>query len=350
MHCAYIGRAVFMKVFSQIAVIFVIAVIVPLVLMRMVISGMTTFMDNLLIMLVLAGLIFLWTYETMIKPLNELKKGTRKIKDGDLDFTLESDSSSELGELVRSFEEMRVRLKESQNQKVTMDNESRELIRNIAHDLKTPITTIRGYSEGILDGVADTPEKQQKYLKTIHSKAEEMTRLIDELSFYSKVDTNKIPYSFRKLPVREFFDDCADEIKTELEGNGLQFFYTVSVRDGTKVIGDPEQLKKVINNIIGNSVKYMDKNNGKISMILTDTGDFVQCDMTDNGRGVDKQDLSKIYDRFYRTDTSRGTAAGGSGIGLSIAKKIIEDHGGSIWASGEPGEGLTQHFILRKIE
>lgn len=339
-----------MKLFSQIVVIFIIAVIVPLALMRMVISGMTTFSENLLIMLILAGLVFLWVYETMIRPLNELKKGTKKIKDGDLDFTLESDSSSELGELVRSFEEMRVRLKESQNQKIAMDNESRELIRNIAHDLKTPITTIRGYSEGILDGVADTPEKQQKYLKTIHQKAEEMTRLIDELSFYSKVDTNKIPYAFRKLPAREFFDDCADEIRTDLEGKGIAFQYDASVREDVKVIADPEQLWKVINNIVSNSVKYMDKADARISLTLTDTGDFIQCDMTDNGRGVEKQDLTKIYDRFYRTDASRGTLLLGSGIGLSIAKKIIEDHGGSIWASGEPGEGLSQHFILRKIE
>lgn len=339
-----------MKLFSQIVVIFIIAVIVPLALMRMVISGMTTFSENLLIMLILAGLVFLWVYETMIRPLNELKKGTKKIKDGDLDFTLESDSSSELGELVRSFEEMRVRLKESQNQKIAMDNESRELIRNIAHDLKTPITTIRGYSEGILDGVADTPEKKQKYLKTIHQKAEEMTRLIDELSFYSKVDTNKIPYAFRKLPAREFFDDCADEIRTDLEGKGIAFQYDASVREDVKVIADPEQLWKVINNIVSNSVKYMDKADARISLTLTDTGDFIQCDMTDNGRGVEKQDLTKIYDRFYRTDASRGTLLLGSGIGLSIAKKIIEDHGGSIWASGEPGEGLSQHFILRKIE
>lgn len=338
-----------MKLFSQIVVIFAIAVIVPIILMRMVIQGITTFTENLLIMLVLAGIVFLWAYETMIKPLNELQKGTRKIKDGDLDFTLESDSSSELGELVRSFEEMRIRLKESQTQKITMDNESRELIRNIAHDLKTPITTIRGYSEGILDGVADTPEKRQKYLKTIHTKAEEMTSLIDELSFYSKVDTNKIPYSFRKLPAKAFFDDCADEIRMELEGKGLCFSYEAPVNEDVKVIADPEQLKKVINNIISNSVKYMDKEDGKISMVLSDTGDFIQCDMKDNGRGVDKQDLIRIYDRFYRTDASRSTSAGGSGIGLSIAKKIIEDHGGSIWASGGNGEGLSQHFILRKI-
>lgn len=339
-----------MKLFTQIVLIFVIAVLVPLVLMRMVMTGITTFGQNFIIMLGLAGVVFLWAYETMIRPLNELKKGTRKIKDGDLDFTLESESSSELGELVRRFEEMRIRLKESQNQKITMDNESRELIRNIAHDLKTPITTIRGYSEGILDGVADTPEKQEKYLKTIHAKAEEMTRLIDELSFYSKVDTNKIPYAFRKLPVKGFFDDCADEIRMDLESKGFDFSYSASVRDDVKVIADPEQLKKVINNIISNSVKYMDKDDGKISITLSDTGDFVQCDMADNGRGVDKQDLLKIYDRFYRTDASRGTAEGGSGIGLSIAKKIIEDHGGNIWASGGLGEGLSQHFILRKIE
>lgn len=300
------------------------------------------------VVLIVALVVFGWVYESILKPLHELKKGTKKIKEGDLNFTLESDSSSEMGELVRSFEEMRVRLIDSQNENLKTDAETRELIRNIAHDLKTPITTIRGYSEGILDGVADSPEKQKKYIQTIHNKAVQLTSLIDELSFYAKVDTNRIPYDFKKMPARDFFDDCAEEIRLDLEGKGLQFEYSQNVYPLIKVIIDPEQMTKVINNIIGNSVKYMDKTPGIVGMRLLDTGDFIQCDLWDNGKGVDKKDLSKIYDRFYRTDASRGSLEGGSGIGLSIAKKIVEDHGGRIWATCEVGEGLCQHIILRK--
>lgn len=338
-----------MKLVTQIAVIFLIAVVLPLFFAKMVMTGNFSFSAYMAVVILIAVVVFGWIYETVLKPLNELKKGTRKIKEGDLDFTMESDSTGEMGELVRSFEEMRVRLKDSQNERLRTDTETRDLVRNIAHDLKTPITTIRGYSEGILDGVADSPEKQKKYIQTIHNKAVEMTSLIDELSFYAKVDTNRIPYDFKKMSARDFFDDCAEEIQLDLEGKSIQFHYTQDVSPSVKVIIDPEQLKKVINNIIGNSVKYIDKTPGIVGMELSDTGDFIQCDLSDNGKGVDRKDLSRIYDRFYRTDASRGSLEGGSGIGLSIAKKIIEDHGGRIWATGEAGEGLCQHFILRKV-
>ena len=117
---------------------------------------------------------------------------------------------------------------------------------------------------------------------------------------------------------------------------------------GTRIIADPEQLKKVINNIIGNSIKYMDKPKGVIDIRLLDELDSIRVDIEDNGRGIAQKDLSKIFDRFYRTDASRNSAQGGSGIGLSIVKKIIEDHGGYIWATSKEGEGTCMHFVIRK--
>ena len=338
-----------MKLFTQLIIILFSSLLVFLGALLMQMDGRISYGTCMVIMFAAGVLIFFWVYRSFIRPLRELKTATKKIKEGELDFTLETDSDSEMGELIRSFEEMRVRLLDSQEKQIASDNEERELIRNIAHDLKTPITTIRGYSEGLLDGVASSPEKQEKYLKTIHRKAEEMTGLIDELSFYCKVDTNRIPYTFTKLSAREFFDECAEDLGAELSGKSIEFTYEQRVSRKVRVIADPEQLNKVISNIISNSVKYLDKKPGKIRMVLTDDGDFIQCDISDNGRGVDKQDLPRIYDRFFRTDSSRNSSQGGSGIGLSIVKKIIEDHGGSIWASGGPGEGLTQHFILRKV-
>ena len=110
-----------------------------------------------------------------------------------------------MGQLCTDFEKMRQRLKESAEEKIRFDNENRELISNISHDLKTPITSIKGYVEGIMDGVADTPEKMERYLKTVYNKANDMQRLIDELTFYSKIDTNRIPYNFRKINVSDYF-------------------------------------------------------------------------------------------------------------------------------------------------
>ena len=337
-----------MKLFTRLAVMFCISTVLPLVLMYLTLTGRTDFNTDIFI-LVGAGFVLLsWIYSSILRPLDELRHATKKIKDGDLDFTLESENDDEIGQLTEDFEEMRIRLKESQEEKIRSERESKELVSNIAHDLKTPITAIQGYSEGLLDGVASSPEMMEKYLKTIYNKANDMSRLIDELTYYSKIDTNRIPYNYKKLNVREYFDDCAEEIGLDMESKGIDFAYDNRVGPEVLVIADPEQLRKVINNIVGNSVKYMNKPKGSISIKVTDIGDFIQCDLSDNGCGVAKQDLTRIFERFYRTDASRNSTRGGSGIGLSIVKKIIEDHGGRIWASSVEGEGLSIHFLLRK--
>lgn len=338
----------FMKLFTRLAIMFLISTVLPLILLHLMMSGKMRY-DTSIFLLIAAGFVLLsWVYSSILRPLDELRRATQKIKDGDLDFTLEAENVDEIGQLTQDFEEMRLRLKESQEEKLRSDRESKELISNIAHDLKTPLTAIQGYSEGILDGVASSPERMEKYIRTIYNKANDMARLIDELNFYSKIETNRIPYNFAKLRVREYFDDCAEEIGLDMEGKGITFSYQNSVDADITVIADPEQLRRVINNIVGNSVKYIDKNPGCIGIAVTDVGDFIQCDLSDNGRGVAKKDLIRIFERFYRTDASRNSSLGGSGIGLSIVKKIIEDHGGRIWASSEEGQGLVIHFQLRK--
>ena len=153
----------------------------------------------------------LWIYRSIATPLVRLKKATQNIKEGNLDFVLEVEGDDEFSELCRDFEEMRKRLKESAEEKVLLDKENKELISNISHDLKTPITAVKGYVEGIMDGVADTPEKMDRYVKTIYNKTNEMDHLINELTFYSKIDTNRIPYTFSKLHVEDYFSDCAED-------------------------------------------------------------------------------------------------------------------------------------------
>ena len=126
------------------------------------------------------------------------------------------DNEDEIGMLCRDFEEMRLRLKGVIGGELQYDKESKELISNISHDLKTPITAIKGYVEGIQDGVASSPEKLDKYIKTIYNKANDMDRLIDELTFYSKIDTNKIPYNYTKINVAEYFGDCLEDVGLDM--------------------------------------------------------------------------------------------------------------------------------------
>lgn len=303
------------------------------------------------IILLAAGIVLtFWVYRSILSPLNKLQEATKKIRDGNLDFTLEVEADDEIGQLCQDFEEMRIRLKENAEEKIQYDKDNKELISNISHDLKTPITAIKGYVEGILDGVASSPEKLDKYIRTIYNKANDMDRLIDELTFYSKIDTNKIPYTFSKINVARYFKDCVEEVGLDMEARGIELGYFNYVDEDVMIIADAEQMKRVINNIISNSVKYLDKKKGIINIRIKDVGDFIQVEIEDNGKGIAAKDLPNIFDRFYRTDSSRNSSQGGSGIGLSIVRKIIEDHGGRIWATSKEGIGTEIHFVLRKYQ
>ena len=304
----------------------------------------------IVILIFTALMLTTWIYNGISTPLKNLKAATQNIKEGNLDFVLDVQGEDEISELCQDFEEMRQRLRDSTEEKVQYDRDNKELISNISHDLKTPITAVKGYVEGIMDGVADTPEKMDKYIRTIYNKANEMDRLINELTFYSKIDTNRIPYTFSKINVTDYFDDCIEEVGLDLEAKGIELSYFNYADKDTMVIADAEQLKRVINNIIGNSVKYIDKPKGYISIRVKDVGDFIQVEIEDNGKGIAAKDLHNIFDRFYRTDASRNSSKGGSGIGLSIVKKIVEDHGGKIWASSKLGAGTIMFFVLRKYQ
>ena len=303
------------------------------------------------IILIFTGVsVGLWIYRSVAAPLVKLRKATQNIKEGNLDFTIDYDEPDGMGDLCRNFEDMRKRLKESTEEKMAAEKENRALISNIAHDLKTPITAVKGYSEGILDGVADTPEKQERYIRTIYNKANEMDRLLNELTLYSKIDTNRIPYNFKKINVSDYFNDCIEEIGLDLETRGIGLTYFNYADENIVIIADPEQLMRVVNNIVTNAIKYMDKQKGQINVRIKDVGDFIQVEIEDNGKGISARDLPYIFDRFYRTDSSRNSSTGGSGIGLSIVKKIIEDHGGKIWATSKEKTGTTMYFVIRKYQ
>ncbi len=309
----------------------------------------TAMLVAMILVLVVTGiLLILWLRRSMFRPMNQLKDAMKKIAEGDLDTELVTKEKGEIKDLFDNFEIMRKQLKSTAEEKALVEKTNRELISNISHDLKTPITSIKGYVEGIMDGVADTPEKMNKYIRTIYNKANDMDLLINELTVYSQLDAKSIPYRFHQISVTDYFGDCIEEVGLDLEQKGIHFEYTNEVDKGVQIWADPEQLKRVINNIINNSVKYRRKEDASISIHVADLKNQVRVDMEDNGKGIPKEDLEKIFERFYRTDASRNSAQGGSGIGLSISKKIVEEHGGEIWATGEEGKGLAIHFTLRK--
>lgn len=306
------------------------------------------FVSMLTILVFTAFLLTRWLERSIFTPISAINIAMNNIRDGNFTYTLSTGEEGEIGDLYRNYEDMRLRLKESADEKLEREKQNRELISNISHDLKTPITSIKGYVEGLIDGVANTPEKREKYIRTIYNKANDMDHLIDELTLYSRFESDRIPYNFHRLDVGDYFGDCVEEIGMDMESRGIELNYTNLVSPRTRIIADPEQMKRVINNIVGNSVKYMDKEKGRIDIRILDEHDSVRIEIEDNGKGIAARDLPNIFDRFYRTDSSRNSAQGGSGIGLSIVRKIIEDHGGYIWATSREGEGTCMHLVIRK--
>ena len=348
-------RGFFMTFRQRLVISFSIVIIVPVILLTIAFYILGNYLAGLFIAMIVilvftALLLTRWLERSVFGPINVLNIGMNNIRDGNLDYTLNTKERGEIGELYQNYEEMRLRLKESADEKLERERQNRELISNISHDLKTPITSIKGYVEGLIDGVANTPEKQEKYIRTIYNKANDMDRLINELTLYARIDNDRIPYNFHRIVVSDYFGDCVEEIGMDLEAKGIKLNYSNMVPPETRIIADPEQMKRVINNMVGNCVKYMDKPQGRIDFRIIDEQDAVRVEIEDNGKGIAARDIPYIFDRFYRTDSSRNSAQGGSGIGLSIVKKIIEDHGGYIWATSNLGEGTCMHFVIRKYQ
>lgn len=318
------------RIFRRISIVVAVVVILVLILT----NGMLTYI----------------VAKRIVNPLNKLKDSANKIKEGNLDFSVDINSKDEIGELSTAFNDMRVRLKDSLELQLQYESNRKELISNISHDLRTPITAIKGYVEGIKDGVADSPGKMTKYINTIYKKAIDADRLIEELFLYSKLDLSKQEFNFTEVNLVKYLTDSMEELQFDLDKKGMTISFDARASRDIFVKIDIQQLKRVIINIVENSVKYMDKENGRIQVSLEESLDLIIVAFKDNGQGIEAEALPYIFDRFYRADVSRNTSTGGSGLGLSIAKKIIEEHGGRMWAESIEGQGTSIFFTLKKSE
>lgn len=286
--------------------------------------------------------------KSVLKPIERLHSAAAGISCGNLEHEVIEEGDGEIQELCRAFEVMRLKLKESVYTQIKYDENRKMLISSISHDLKTPITSIKGYVEGILDGVADTPEKVDKYLKTVYSKAIHVDAMIDDLLLYSKLDLNQIPFNFEKTNIVKYFEDCIIENGPELENENINLRLQNEIKEHINVMIDRERLRRVINNVMHNAKKYMDKPHGEILVILRKTRTSIIIEIKDNGPGIPKEDLPYIFEKFYRSDVMLNRKDG-SGLGLAIAKQIVEGHNGRIWAKSHGNEG-TSIIISLKCE
>jgi len=299
------------------------------------------------VVLVLTGIGAVWVISVNIRhvagPLQRLKKAAMEIHDGNLEYELPATGHDELSELSAAFEQMRIRLKDSVRLKEKAETERRTMMASITHDLKTPITSIMGYSEGILDGVADTPEKTLEYAAVICKKARSLQHLVDDLSLISRLENAQLPLDkqwedigvFAAELATEYFMDFQHITMDDLLDKNLQVFI------------DREKMARALVNIYQNCIKYKKPEQEEPIVRLTlarQNGDALLT-VSDSGIGITRRDMPYVFDRFYRADESRNPQ-GGSGLGLAIARQLVQLHGGKIWIINNPEGGISVNITL----
>lgn len=280
-------------------------------------------------------------------PLDILTNGVHQIRDGNLDYRITYIGNDEFQSVCEDFNDMAARLNESV--KITQKDEQnrKELIAGISHNLRTPLTSIKAYIEGLLDGVAATPQMQQKYMKTILTKVNDIDRMVDKLFLFSKLDLGDCPFYPEKLNIGQEIRSVITSNEKEYREKGMQIFCKDIPQD-MEVYADPVQLRSAIINILENSLKYKDSETVTVKIYCENSAEDVSVIIDDNGPGVPPEALPKLFDVFYRSDPSRNNPNKGSGLGLAITAKILERFGGSIHAENLQPKGLRIIMTIPK--
>lgn len=272
---------------------------------------------------------------SFLKPVSQLSKTANKIRRGELNEPVGKADVEEFEELFIAFDLMRKELKNNIDKNVKYENNRKEMLAGLSHDLKTPLTVIQGYSKALLDRVVKDEEQARKYLEIINRKSIEMESLINELSLFSKLENKAFVFKYETIKLHKFLSDFISLSKTEYLNKKIVFVYSNMYRD-IDVNIDIMQMNRVFENLFTNSVKYNENHKVKINIRVKKLNDrLVQITFTDNGIGVSKENLSNIFENFYRVDESRSTEIEGNGLGLAICKSIVEAHKGKIEATSD---------------
>ncbi|MCL1819976.1 MAG: HAMP domain-containing histidine kinase [Oscillospiraceae bacterium] len=296
---------------------------------------------------VLTGCGAMWILSLTVRhvaaPMKKLKRAAQEIRDGNLDYELVVTGHDEFTELGLGFEQMRIRLKDSMHLQRKAEDSRLAMMASITHDLKTPITSIMGYADGILDGVADTPDKLYEYAAVIRKKARSLQLLADDLSLLSRLENAQLPLDRFDTDMGEFAAELLYEFSAECPGLAPES----SLPPGLKVSVDREKMARVLYNLFQNSVKYKKPEQSVpiLRLSLAQNGSDALLTVSDEGIGIARNDLGNVFEQFYRADTSRGQSSG-SGLGLSIARELVQLHGGKIWIVNNHGGGISVNIAL----
>lgn len=299
-----------------------------------------------MIFICVAGTIFLtnrfltrFVFRHIQGALEELSKGVHQIRDGNLHIRIQHKVTDEFTPICEDFNDMAVRLRESVEVIQNQEKNRKELVAGMSHDLRSPLTSIKAYTEGLIDGVAQTPEAQTRYLEMIRTKANDIERMIANLFMFSKMDFEEYPCYPEVIELNKEIAVIIQQDMEEYKAKGLQIDGS-NIKPCGKIYADPAQLRSMISNILENSLKYKEQPTGSVRLRCDKHGDRIQFIIEDDGPGVPQEDLSRLFDVFYRSDPSRSNPHKGSGLGLAIVEKAVLRMGGSIRAENVLPHGL----------
>jgi signal transduction histidine kinase len=306
---------------------------------------------TVLIVLVVTNLaLTVWISASVLRPLKALRKGTKEIRDGNLDDSLPYRRKDEFGQVCADFDEMRQHLKQSVLTQLQYEQYRKELIAGISHDLRTPLTSIKGYVQGLKDNIADTPAKRARYFNAIETRTADLEALVDSLAFFSQMEAGHYPFHYTKTNLVKWLTDYLAETHMETEKRNQQITLTCDT-DQAYAMLDVQEMGRVMTNLLCNSAKHAGKPHSNVDITLTKLPDgSLRMIVKDDGPGVSPMEMAQIFESFYRGDAARTQPGKGSGLGLSIARQIILAHGGSIRAESDGGLGIIIDLPALKEE
>ncbi len=276
--------------------------------------------------------------------IRELCRAADDLRAGDLDHEILSCRERELDELCQSLEGVRQRLKAAALAEEAAKEERGLLMANLSHDLRTPITAVKGYVEGLRDGIAGTPEKQAHYLDVVYAKAQVLEGLVGNMRDFSEYELGRMQYQFEYVELAPFLEDVFPEYESDAASRGMTFTGKPLAAPVT-VTADRGKLKRVLDNLVSNALKY-GKPDGTVVLSGEPYGQGVVLSVSDDGKGIPEKALGHVFDSFYRADSARSSSVPGSGLGLAICRSIAESHHGKLWLTSREGEGTTAFLYL----
>ncbi|MDD2620697.1 MAG: ATP-binding protein [Syntrophomonadaceae bacterium] len=313
-------------------------------LKELLIGQLITFISLSLIALLIGLLAFLPVLRKTLDPLSNMVNTAEQIDAGNLDSRFPSSQGQmEIDRLAESFNGMLERLEISFTAERETKEKMRRFIADASHELRTPLTSIQGFLEVLLRVAASQPEQLDKSLRSMHSESQRLNKLVHDLLLLSKLD--RTPH----VELKEgYLDEVVRDMESQLHILAGPRHLELYIEEGLKCEYDEDQMKQVILNLFHNAVQYTDPENGNIQLLLCKMELAVQLSIQDNGQGISADHLPHIFDRFYRSDSSRTRKYGGAGLGLAITKSIIDAHGGSIEVDSREGKGTKFTISLPK--